>query len=243
MAKKRILIVAAHPDDEILGCGGMIAQEIANGAEVKLIILADGIMARYEKMTKKAEKELKLLYKNSESAIRILGIKPENIVYFHYEDIKLNAEPIIEIIQKIRKIVQKFRPHVVYTHHCGDYNPDHKVTFDATIFATRPYLGEYWPKAVYSFEVLSSTEWAFNPKFSFRPNVYVVLDKRFVDKKKKAMKNYLSEIRPYPHPRSEEGIEVLAKKRGNEISENYAEAFELVRLIKQPLKSYKFRKL
>lgn len=232
---KKILVIAAHPDDEVLGCGATIAKECAEGSEVKIVILATGVTSRHENISADLDEtvkaELDKLYENSISAATVLGVKQENIVFGEFPDQKLDALPILDIMHFLKKIVQSFKPDVVYTHHHGDYNKDHRIVFDATLSVCRPYAGEHYPAELYSFEVLSSTEWAFQTKDSFAPTVYVSVEDT-IEKKKNAMVEYEGELKEFPHPRSIEGVDVLAKKRGSEISMPYAEAFEAIRLIR-----------
>ena len=224
----KILVVAAHPDDEVLGCGATIAKARQQGAAVKVVILADGITARYDTINARAQRELRALYQHAEKANRALGLPNGALIVGRFPDMKMNAVPFIDIVRFIKKVVQDFRPDRVYTHHGGDYNPDHRITFDATLFASRPCAGEHYPKQLYSFEVPSSTEWAYQVTDGFRPTVYCDVE-RTIRVKLAAMRQYRSEVRAYPHPRSLQGLEILAKKRGVEVNMKYAEAFELIR--------------
>lgn len=227
---KKILVIAAHPDDEVLGCGGLIAKECDNENKVKVIIIATGKSSRYEEHTAYIQNEIEGLYKESANALNILGVDSKDIVFGNFPDQKIDTIPILDIINFLKKIIQEYKPDIVYTHHSGDYNNDHKIVFDATLFTCRPYHGEHYPSELYSFEVLSSTEWAYQKIMPFNPTVYINI-KEQIERKKKAMSAYKSELKDYPHPRSEKGVENLAMKRGNEISIEYAEAFELIRKI------------
>ena len=228
----KILVVAAHPDDEVLGCGATIAKERHRGAAVKVVILADGITARYEQVDIRARRELRALYRQAEQAGQVLGLPKGALIFGRFPDMKMNTVPFIDIVQFIKHIVQEFRPDRVYTHHGGDYNPDHRITFDATLFASRPCAGGHIPQQLYSFEVPSSTEWSYQVTDSFKPTVYCNVE-HTIRTKIAAMKRYRSEVRGYPHPRSLQGLNILAKKRGLEVSMKYAEAFELIRDIQQ----------
>ena len=128
----------------------------------------------------------------------------------------------------IRDHIIKTKANVVFTHHYGDVNKDHNLIFDSTMVAVRPILGEYYVEDVYSYEVLSSSEWAFHRESKFVPNIWVDIEDQ-LQIKQEAMKLYASEIKPYPHPRSKEGIEILAQKRGLEVGVKYAECFFLIR--------------
>ena len=224
----RMLVVAAHPDDEVLGCGATIAAERARGTEVRVVILADGITARYAKMNARAHRELQALYRDAIRANAALGLQKSALVFGKFPDMGMNAVPFINVVRFIKRIAQEFRPDVVYTHHAGDYNVDHRVAFDATLFASRPCAGEHAPSRLYSFEVPSSTEWAYQVRDGFRPTVYRDVA-RTIRMKIEAMKRYRSEVRVYPHPRSPEALDILARKRGVEVNMTSAEAFELIR--------------
>ena len=227
---KKILIIAAHPDDEVLGCGGVIAKESDDGNKVKVVILATGKSSRYKDAPLNIAGEIEELYKEATAALSILGVHPNDVVFGNFPDQKLDTIPILDIIHFLKDIIQDYKPDIVYTHHAGDYNIDHRIVFDASVFVCRPYHGEYYPQELYSFEVLSSTEWAYQCKNPFNPTVVIDI-KNQIDRKKQAILAYKSELREYPHPRSDKGVENLAMKRGNEVSKEYAEAFELIRRI------------
>ncbi len=226
----RMLVVAAHPDDEVLGCGATIAAERQRGTAVRVIILADGITARYAKVNDRARRELRALYRDAERAATALGLRKSDLVFGRFPDMKMNTVPFIDVVHCIQLVVQEFRPDCIYTHHAGDYNPDHRIAFDATLFASRPCAGEHVPSRLYAFEVPSSTEWASQVNDGFKPTVYRNVE-RTIRAKISALQCYRSEVRVYPHPRSPEGLDLLAKKRGLEVSMRSAEAFELIREI------------
>ncbi|MCZ7587136.1 MAG: PIG-L family deacetylase [Deltaproteobacteria bacterium] len=227
-----ILVVAAHPDDEVLGCGGTVGAATSRGAEAHLLILANGIAARYEDVKAHAEEinaAQAALREDAAKAAKILGFASHAILDF--PDNRLDTVARMGLAHAIDGVIEKIRPGTIYTHHPGDYNWDHTACFDAVMMAARPSPGEHAPARLLTFEVLSSTERAWqNAADAFHPNVYVDIA-RGIDKKKLAMKTYRSEHRDYPHPRSLEGIEYLARKRGLEIGVEYAEAFHLVREI------------
>ena len=183
---KKNLVIAAHPDDEVLGCGGLIAKECDNENKVKVIIIATGKSSRYEEHTAYIQNEIEGLYKESANALNILGVDSKDIVFGNFPDQKIDTIPILDIINFLKKIIQEYKPDIVYTHHSGDYNNDHKIVFDATLFTCRPYHGEHYPSELYSFEVLSSTEWAYQKIMPFNPTVYINI-KEQIERKKKAM--------------------------------------------------------
>jgi len=227
--ERKILVVAAHPDDEVLGCGGTIAKLSrvrGGGAEVYLLILGEGMTSRYEKREKGMQSmELKKLKSNINAAVKILGIKK---TFVHdFPDNRFDSVALLDIVKVVERVKSEVKPDVIYTHHRGDLNIDHRATYDAVLTACRPIQGET-VREIYSFEVLSSTEW--NYPNSFSPNAYVDISES-IDKKIAAMKAYKSELKDWPHPRSGKAIEVLAQQRGCEVGLEYAEAFELIRKI------------
>jgi LmbE family N-acetylglucosaminyl deacetylase len=229
---KRILVVAAHPDDEVLGCGATIAKEAARGADVRIVIMQDGITVRYKRITQKAKRELKQLYRDAVDAGEILGVPRKNIMFGKFPCSALNTVPFGILRKYLTDIVQGFKPDAVYTHHHGDYNPDHTAVNEAVLFASRPSPGEHIAREVYTFEVPSSTEWADQSKSPFMPNVFVDV-KGTIDKKIRAMEAYTTEIRNYPHPRSPAALRVVAQNRGIQAGLHYAEAFHQVRAIRE----------
>ena len=220
----KILIIAAHPDDEVLGCGGTIAKLSSNN-DIYTLILGEGITSRNISDEEK-KKELKELKKQSAEANKLLGVK--RVFFENFPDNKFDTIPLLNIIKSIEKVIQKIKPEEIFTHHYGDLNIDHQLTHRAVLAAVRP-VGSPIVKKILSFEVLSSTEWNYqNQNNIFTPNIYI---SETLNKKLEAMKCYKSEIRNYPHPRSLEGIKILAQKRGLEAGLKFAEAFTLVRLI------------
>jgi len=222
MKKRKVLVVAAHPDDEILGCGGTIARLINEGYEAYTLVLGEGITSRSGKKGGKIE-ELK---KQMEKADKLLGIK--KVFSFDLPDNKFDTVPLLDIIKKIETVKSKIKPGIIFTHFRNDLNIDHKKTYEAVLTATRPMENET-VKTIYSFEVLSSTEWNYPTTFS--PNVFFDISKT-IDKKIEAMKCYKNEIREFPHPRSIETIKSNAKTYGSKIGLKYAEPFEMIRQVK-----------
>jgi LmbE family N-acetylglucosaminyl deacetylase len=221
----KVLVVAAHPDDEILGCGGTIAREIEKGYEVYILLLSKGVASRVPNKNKLNLEKNKLM-NESKSALKIVGIKESNIFFGNFPDNKFDSVSLLDIVKFIESFIEKIKPNIIYTHYKDDLNIDHRKTFEAVITATRP-IENYSVRKILSFEVLSSTEWAFNFK-KFAPNIYVNIEDT-INKKIEALRRYKSEIREYLHPRSVDGIKILAKKRGLEVGMRYAEGFILVR--------------
>ena len=222
-----ILIIAAHPDDEVLGCGGTIARLINEGYEAFTLILGEGITSRDDKREEHRRKgEIKELKNQMHEANKIIGIK--KLFNFDFPDNRFDTIPLLDIVKKIEKIKNYVKPEIVFTHYKNDLNIDHKITYDAVITATRPMEGEF-VKTIYSFEVPSSTEWYY--PLSFSPDVFFDISET-IDIKLKAVRKYKTELREYPHPRSLEGIELIAKRWGINVGVKYAEAFKAVRIIK-----------
>ena len=224
----RILIVAAHPDDEILGCGGTTARLIRErGYEAFTLILGEGITARHEKKdVGKIKNEIKELKKQALEANRILGIRD---VFMHdFPDNRFDSIDFLDVVKAVEKVKKDIKPTIVFTHYNGDLNIDHQITYRAVITATRPLFNEM-VKEIYSFKVLSSTEWSYPLKFS--PNVFFDIGGT-LKYKLKAVEMYKSELRKFPHPRSLRGIKLDAEHCGMKVGLRYAEMFELARMIK-----------
>lgn len=225
--KKKILIIAAHPDDEILGCGGTVARLVKEGHEAYTLILGEGITSRDDKRYNgKRASELKELRKQALEANKVLGIKE---VFFHeFPDNRFDTVPILDVIKVVEKVKNEIRPSIIFTHYNGDLNIDHQITYQSVITSTRP-LPDEPVKEIYSFEVLSSTEWNYPSEFS--PNAFYDI-RATLKYKLKAMEIYKSELRDYPHPRSIEGIRLNAEYWGMHVGLKYAEAFKTIRIIR-----------
>lgn len=226
---EKILVVAAHPDDEVLGCGGTVVRRVKEGYEVFTLILGEGITSRDEKRDRvKREKEIKKLKKQAFEANYILGVKD---VFTHdFPDNNFDSVPILKIIKEIEKIKEIVKPSIVYTHHYGDLNVDHRVVYNAVLTAFRPLKKEI-AREIYSFEVFSSTEWAGPDKeIHFIPDTFVDISKT-IDKKIEALKCYEKEMQQYPHPRSLKNVKFHAAKRGTESGLKFAESFETIRAV------------
>jgi LmbE family N-acetylglucosaminyl deacetylase len=224
---KKILVIAAHPDDEVLGCGGTMARLTREGNRVYTIILGEGITSRDEKRdTSKRKKELRSLRDQAKKANTLLGVKRTFI--FDLPDNRFDTVALLDIVKTLEKVKKEVKPDIVYTHSYGDLNIDHRITFEAVLTAFRPVKGES-VKEIYSFEVPSSTEWAFGRINSgFRPNVFIDINDS-LNLKLKAMGQYKTEKRTFPHPRSAKALRTVAGRWGTVSGCDAAEAFELIR--------------
>jgi len=220
----RVLTVAAHPDDETLGAGGTMAGLAADGHEVWVCILTDGVTARHGHIEQQQE--------CARRAADVLGVA--EVVFCGLPDQRLDTLALLDVIAPIEKCVAQLQPQVVLTHFMEDANQDHRAAFRATVVATRPTAGASVRK-VLCYETASSTEWA--PPFPgtvFAPNVFVDIAGT-LEKKLGAMREYENthsgEMHPFPHPRSYEALEAYARRHGAASGLMAAEPFMLVRQI------------
>ncbi len=227
MNRKKILLIFAHPDDEVLGCGATVARLVKEGYKAYTLLLGEGITSRDRKRNiRKRKNELILLKQQAIQANKMLGI--EEVFFYDFPDNRFDTVPFLEIVKVIEEIKNKIKPSLVFTHYKRDLNIDHRITYKAVITACRP-TKEDSVREIYSCEILSSTEWSY-PNI-FCPNIYFDISKT-INKKIEAMKVYKNEVKEWPHPRSPQAIEILAKKRGCEVGLEYAEVFECIRLIR-----------
>ena len=227
--EKKILVIVAHPDDEILGLGGTINKLVNKfDCNVKVIILGEGITSRGEIETD-FENELNIHKNNIIEAKRIIGY--QELETYNFPDNKFDTLPLLEIIRTIEKAKNIFDPDVIFTHHGGDLNIDHRITYNAVITSFRPIEGEK-TKLIATFETLSGTEWIGSDlPHQFIPNLFIEIDEKNLMSKINAMECYHFEKRKYPHPRSPESIKGKAIVRGSSSGLYYAEAFNLIRMI------------
>jgi LmbE family N-acetylglucosaminyl deacetylase len=231
-ASSRVLVIAAHPDDEILGCGGTAARLVAEGHDVHFAILGEGMTSRHPQPTDADASQLAMLRQQAHAAAATVGVK--NLVLRKLPDNRLDTVPLLEVVKIVEDLIDRVRPEVIYTHHPGDLNVDHGVIHRAVLTATRPLAGQP-VREIYAFEVPSSTEWAFQRiEPAFRPNVFVDIT-RTIEKKIAAMACYETEARTFPHPRSPEALRALATHWGSVVGCDAAEAFELVRSVRPHL--------
>lgn len=223
------LVIAAHPDDEVLGCGGTIAQLSQSGEDVYIAIFGEGITSRYQQREQADSTLLDTLHADSRKAAVLLGAR--DLFLFSLPDNRFDTVPLLDVVKRIEELIERLQPQVLYTHSGGDLNIDHVVLHRAVLTATRPLAGHV-VKDVYTFEVPSSTEWTFQQfQPSFVPNVFVDISIG-LERKIEAMQVYESEARHFPHPRSPEALRVIAQTRGSMVGLQAAEAFQLIRSVR-----------
>jgi len=224
---KKILIVAAHPDDEVLGCFGTVARLIKEGYEAYTLILGEGKTSRdKQRVVENKKDEIEVLNTEIQKANDMIGIK--KVFVESFADNRFDSVDLLDIIKVISRVKEEVKPDIIFTHYEHDLNIDHQLTYKAVITATRPMEDEC-VKEIYSFEILSSTEW--NYPLSFSPDTYFDINDT-LDLKIQAMEEYTSELCIYPHPRSLEGIELNAKYQGMRVGKKYVEAFKSIRILK-----------
>jgi N-acetylglucosamine malate deacetylase 1 len=223
MAKK-VLAVFAHPDDEILGCGGALSEHSASGDEVVVLLLATGLTSRGEVKPE----EIEQLRNQAREAADIVGA--ERVEFGDFPDNEMDTVPLLEVVKRIEKLVAQFPPDVIYTHFAGDLNIDHQITNRAVLTAMRPLPGSP-ASEILTCEINSSTEWLAPPTATFAPTDFLDISAH-LNNKLAAMTCYRQELREWPHPRSLEGIRTLAAWRGTQIGRNAAEAFLCARRIR-----------
>ena len=224
---KTILVISAHPDDEVLGCGGTIAKHVYDGNEVHVLILAEGVTSRDDKRDRKRrEQDIRKLKDMANEAHKILGICSTKLLDF--PDNRMDSVDLLDVIKVIENKISEINPEIIYTHHSNDLNVDHRITHQAVFTACRPEPGAI-VKKIYCFEVPSSTEWeAHMAKTPFMPNTFVDISDT-LEQKLDALKAYKSEMKPWPHSRSIKAVAHLARWRGASVGFEAAEAFSLSR--------------
>jgi LmbE family N-acetylglucosaminyl deacetylase len=224
----RILVVAAHPDDEVLGCGGTLAKAIAAGAEVAVIFLGEGISARFPIGCYDSEEfrtQTRLRMESAREALQLLGIAD-----FEFGERlcgQFDTYPLISIVKDIERKMEQFKPNMLFSHNSSEVNIDHRISYEAVEVACRP-TRDFIATQIYTFEIPCSGSWTFES--SFKPNVFVEVSE-YWDKKLAAWSCYVGEARPFPFPRSSEGLKTLAHYRGMMSNLKLAEAFCMARMI------------
>ncbi len=217
-----VLVVAAHPDDEVLGCGGTLARLAASGIETHVLFMTDGVSSRPGANDLAARREA------AASAAEIIGLNPPT--FNDFPDNALDTVPLIEVVRIVEAAIERIAPKTVFTHHHGDLNVDHQVAHRAVITACRPQPGRD-VKSILSFSVRSSSEWCVSePGSYFRPNLFVDIDST-LERKLEALRAYAMEMRKPPHTRSLEAVESEARVLGHTAGLPAAEGFGVVRII------------
>ncbi len=224
---KTVLVVAAHPDDEILGVGATVARHAAKGDIVYALILGEGQTSRGVRREDTDREVVEALHKNTLESAKAVGYR--DVFFADFPDNRFDHVDLLDIVKVVEQKVQKLRPQIVYTHYSGDLNVDHQYTARAVLTATRP-IGDYCVEEIYAFETLSSSEWNFDysAQPAFCPNVFVDIT-CYYPQKEQAMNCYVSELCAFPHPRSLAGMDALSRTRGMAAGMERAEAFMLIR--------------
>lgn len=216
----RILVFAPHPDDEILGCGGVMAKHIAHGDDVYVCVVTSSRVEKYRVMHQNYARKVG----------EYMGVK--DVFFFDYPTVELSTVNDRDFTGSFNELIQKIRPEIVYIPFYGDMHTDHKKVADAAMVALRPYSAPS-VRAICAYETLSETGWNYpTVDKTFIPNVFEDISS-YVDMKIHAMEMYETKIEKPPHPRSAEGIRALAKYRGGTVGVEYAEAFMCLRVINQ----------
>lgn len=215
----RVLVISAHPDDEVIGAGGTLARHVAEGDDVYWCVVTQGYTPQWSEATLAAAR------RQVHDVCDFLGF--EEVFLCGFPTVKLNTVPYIELSSALQEVVGRVRPEVVYTTPGSDVNLDHRIVFDATLVATRPLPGSS-VRRLLSYEIGPTARYGYA---GLPPTVFVDISD-YVEKKVEAMALYETELREPPHPRSLEGLRLLAKERGMSIGVEAAEAFHLVREIR-----------
>jgi len=224
MTDQTVLVVAAHPDDEVLGCGATIARHATEGDNVHILILAEGATSRVSERNAD-NANVAALKKAAVAAAAELGAYPPNFAGF--PDNRMDGLDLLDAVKRIEEAVDQITPTVVYTHHGNDLNIDHRITHQAVLTACRP-VPDSTVHAIYSFETPSSTEWASTAiGASFSPTRFVDVSAH-MNAKLNALGCYTSEMRTFPHARSLRAVESQAAWRGSQAGIEAAEAFQVL---------------
>lgn len=222
---KKVLVFAAHPDDELLGVGGTVRRLADEGITVRAVIMAEGLTSRADSREVVDKGCLLRLQEDARKAAEIVGYK--SIEFCGLPDNRMDGMELLDIIKVVSKYVEKYQPDTIFTHHHGDLNVDHRITCEAVLTACRP-VGEYCVKRIFTFETPSSSEWNFLYPEPFIPNVYFDVSGT-LEAKVEGMAYYRTENTIYPHPRSAEALRSLGRLRGSNVGFEMAEGFMLLR--------------
>jgi LmbE family N-acetylglucosaminyl deacetylase len=218
-----ILVIASHPDDETLGCGGTLARHIEEGDDVHVICMTNGVSSRGQDLLAIKARQLAMC-----KAMKSLMVQSYQLL--DYPDNKMDSLPLLEIVQCIEILINKIKPNIVYTHFYGDLNIDHQITYRAVMTACRPQPG-FSVGEINCFEIPSSTNWEGSNQSIFHPNMFIDIT-NYWKYKKRALKDYKIEMKSVPHYRSIDSLDILSRMRGYSHGLERAEAFVTVRKIK-----------
>lgn len=225
----RVLVVAAHPDDEVLGAGGTMARHVREGDEVAVMILGEGVTSRFHRREEAPVAEIERLKVEARRANERLGVR--ELAFGGLPDNRFDSLDLLEVVGVVEKFIREREPGIIYTHHPGDLNIDHQLTSRAVLTAARPVPGGSI-REICAFEVPSSTEWAFSRLGApFTPNLFVDITQT-LEHKLAALQCYSGEIRPAPHPRSPEVLRAIAVRWGSVVGRPAAEPFEIIRSLR-----------
>jgi len=225
MARK-VAAIFAHPDDEVLGCGGAMAWHASKGDDVRILLLATGLRSRGSA----SDAEIGRLRDEARKAADCLGVK--SVAFADFPDNAMDSVPLLDVVKSVEAFLAGFAADTIYTHHDGDLNVDHLVVHRAVMTARRPLPGSD-PFEILACEVNSSTEWGLPSQSPFVPTYFLDIS-GYLDRKVKALEQYAGEIRPWPHPRSSEGVRALARWRGAQCGVDAAESYRLLRRLRRP---------
>ncbi len=224
----RILVIAAHPDDDILGCGGTMARAVEAGSALCVLFLGEGVSARFQVGAYDSDQfreETRVRTESARKSLSVLGVS--DVVFGDRLCCQFDTVPQLALTKQIEEVMARFRPTVILTHNPAEVNIDHRLTYEAVEAACRPTRAIV-PSQILTFEVICSGGWTFET--AFKPNVFVDIS-RYWEKKLEAWHCYTGEHRPFPFPRSDMGLDALARYRGMQASLERAEAFRLMRTV------------
>ncbi len=223
----KILAICAHPDDEVLGCGGTLLKHKSRKDQINLLFVFEGSSRGNTKSKKNILLNLK---KRENSALKVAKyLKAKSIKFLNNENLNSDSRLKIKITNEITKHINKIRPSIIYTHSPKDLNIDHRNCFESVLISTRTSQNNKLKKIV-SFEIPSSTEWSFNSFGTFKANYFVDIEK-FIKDKLKLLKMYSYELKSFPYPRSKENIISQSKYAGSYVGFKHAEKFEIIKFL------------
>ena len=227
--KKKILVIAAHPDDEVFGCGGTLIKHKKNGDNINICFVGEGTTGRFNNLKDPSiKKHLALRTNSAKKTAKYLNCN--ELLFLDYPNMRLHMYEKIILVKKIIEIISKIKPDIIYTHCKSDLNSDHSIVHECVLTAIRPNQN-FKPSEIYLFEIPSSTDWSLNEFGYFNPRMFVDIEK-FQKEKIKLLKNYRSELRKFPFPLSIKFMDHYNSICGSAAGLKYAERFEVLRLIK-----------